>query len=207
MGRRLVTEMIAPRSGSRSPSDPGRSFPRGHAIECRVYAENPERGFAPSPGTITRLRLPEGPGVRNDVGIEEGSVVPIDYDPMLGKLVVSGPDRPQAIARLTRALEEYEIAGVETTLPLFRALVADPDFRSGRFHTQWLHGWLASHELRERDATEDDVVFAAVSVALDGSSPSSAPGSGDRLSRWRDAARREGLRSAAPPAGRPGFRR
>ena len=120
---------------------------------------------------------------------------------------MSGHDRPQAIARLARALEEYEIAGVETTLPLFRALAADPDFRSGRFHTQWLDGWLASHEFRERDATDDEVAFAAVSGAVDGSSLSSAPGSGDRLSRWRVAARREALRSAAPPAGHPGFRR
>src|SRR6476660_9386965 len=76
---------------------------------------------------------PEGPGVRNDVGIETGSTVPIDYDPMLGKLVVSGRDRAQAIVRLVRALEEYEIAGVETTLPLFRRLVADADFRAARF--------------------------------------------------------------------------
>ncbi len=186
---------------------PGELLPRGHAIECRVYAEDPAHAFSPSPGVVERLRLPAGPGVRNDVGIETGSTVPIDYDPMLGKLVVSGRDRPQAIARLARALEEYEIAGVETTLPLFRALVADPDFRSGRFHTQWLDGWLASHELRERDASEDEVVFAAVSGALDGSSLSSAPRSEDRLSRWRDAARREALRSAAPPAGRSGFRR
>ena len=101
------------------------SRPAGHAIECRVYAEDPRRGFAPSPGRIAALRLPQGPGVRNDVGVETGSVVPIDYDPMLGKLdrARAGPARPRSRGSRARS-SDYEIAGVETTLPLFRALVA-----------------------------------------------------------------------------------
>jgi acetyl-CoA carboxylase biotin carboxylase subunit len=144
--------------------------------------------------------------VRNDVGIENGSTVPIDYDPMLGKLVVSGRDREHAIARLARALDEYEIAGVETTLPLFRALVRDDDFRSGHFHTRWLDGWLASHELREPEATAEEAILAAISRTLDGSFAAAAPGSADRTSRWRHAARREGLRSAGSVR-RSGFHR
>jgi acetyl-CoA carboxylase biotin carboxylase subunit len=203
----LVTEMIRAALGEPLSFGPDELAPRGHAIECRLYAEDPTRGFSPSPGVVERLRLPEGPGVRNDVGIETGSTVPIDYDPMLGKLVVAGRDRAQAIARLSRALEEYEIAGVETTLPLFRKLIADEDFRSGLFHTQWLDGWLASHGLAERDATEEEVVFAAISRTLDGSTTFSAPESGDRPTRWRDAARREGLRSTPSAVGRSGFRR
>ena len=116
----LAAEMIRIALGEPLPFDAASLAPRGHAIECRIYAEDPRRGFAPSPGLIAALRLPQGPGVRNDVGVEAGSVVPIDYDPMLGKLIVHGADRAQAIARLARALADYEIAGVETTLPLFR---------------------------------------------------------------------------------------
>jgi acetyl/propionyl-CoA carboxylase alpha subunit len=192
----LVAEMIHAALGEPLSFGPRELAPWGHAIECRVYAEDPTRGFAPSPGVVERLRLPEGPGVRNDVGIEAGSTVPIDYDPMLGKLVVSGRDRAQAIARLSRALEEYEIVGVETTLPLFRELVRDEDFRSGLFHTQWLDGWLASHGLSERDATEEETLLAAVSLTLDSSAASSHGVSADRPTRWRDVARREGLRSS-----------
>ncbi len=199
----LVSEMIRAALGEPLSFGPDQLVPRGHAIECRVYAEDPTRGFSPSPGVVERLRLPEGPGVRNDVGIETGSTVSIDYDPMLGKLVVSGRDRAQAIARLARALEEYEIVGVETTLPLFRKLVADEDFRSGRFHTQWLDGWLASHGLAERAATQEEAVFAAISRTVDGTGPYFVPGSAGPPTRWRHAARLEGLRSTRPTVGAP----
>jgi acetyl-CoA carboxylase biotin carboxylase subunit len=168
--------------------------PRGHAIECRVYAEDPSRGFTPSPGTVTRLRLPEGPGVRNDVGIESGSGVPIDYDPMLGKLVVHGADRANAIERLARALGEYEIAGVETTLPLFRALVRDSAFRAAEFHTQWLDEWLVGRNLGPPEATAEEAILAAAGVSTDGGAPAISSRS-DRGSRWREAARVEALRS------------
>ena len=203
----LVSEMIRAALGEPLSFGADPLVPRGHAIECRVYAEDPTRGFSPSPGVVERLRLPEGPGVRNDVGIETGSTVSIDYDPMLGKLVVSGQDRAQAIARLGRALEEYEIAGVETTLPLFRKLVADEDFRSGRFHTQWLDDWLASHGLAERAATGEEAVFAAISRTLDGTGHYFVQGSAGPPTRWRDAARLEGLRSTRATVGRSGQRR
>jgi acetyl-CoA carboxylase biotin carboxylase subunit len=202
----LVTDMIRAALGEPLSFGTDAPVPRGHAIECRVYAEDPARSFSPSPGVIQRLRLPEGPGVRNDVGIEARSTVPIDYDPMLGKLVVSGRDRVQAIARLSRALEEYEIAGVETTLPLFRRLVADPDFRAGRFHTQWLDEWLPSQDWGEGESTEEETLFAAVSVALDRSAAPIAPASASQ-SPWRDAARQEGLRTPLPASGRSGARR
>ena len=200
----LVTEMIRAALGEPLSFGPDQLALRGHAIECRVYAEDATRGFSPSPGVVERLRLPEGPGVRNDVGIEAGSAVPIDYDPMLGKLVVAGRDRAQAIARLSRALEEYEIGGVETTLLLFRELVLDEDFRAGLFHTQWLDGWLASRGLSDRDATEEEALFAAISLSVDGSAPLAGTSVADRPTRWRDTARREGLR---PAGGRSGLRR
>jgi acetyl/propionyl-CoA carboxylase alpha subunit len=167
--------------------------PRGHAIECRLYAEDPARGFAPSPGTVAFLRLPGGPGVRHDMGVEEGSAVPIDYDPMLGKLIVHGPDRASAIARLARALAEYEISGVSTTLPLFRALVSDEDFRGGLFDVQWLDRHLAEGLLRPSAAGPEEVVLAAVGLATaeDAAGPTRAAAPSRA---WRQAARRESLR-------------
>ncbi len=190
----LVTEMIRIALGEPLSIRPADLTPRGHAIECRIYAEDPRRGFSPSPGVVTRLRLPEGPAVRNDVGIETGSTVPIDYDPMLGKLVVRGRNRDEAIGRLTRVLEEYEIAGVETTLPLFRELVGDADFRAGRFHTQWLDEWLASPRLGAREATAEEALLAAVCLTLDGARTLEPP---RHRTRWREAARVEALRTAA----------
>ena len=108
---------------------------RGHAVECRIYAEDPLRAFAPSPGTIHHLERPGGPGVRVDSGVREGSVVPLDYDPILAKLVVWAEDRPRALARLRRALTEYRISGIATTLPLFRLLLDIPEFTAGALHT------------------------------------------------------------------------
>lgn len=193
----LAREMIRTALGESLSFRADDLAPHGHAIECRVYAEDAARGFAPSPGVVNRLRLPEGPGVRNDVGVEEGSSVPLDYDPMLGKLIAYGQDRAQAIARLSRALDEYEIAGVETTLPLFRAIVRDPDFREAAFHTQWLDEWLAARSLLPPDASVDEAILAAASLATDGGPRVPAPSDGG--SRWRSSARVEALRA---PQGR-----
>lgn len=137
---------------------------RGHAIEVRVYAEDPARAFAPSPGTVRLVREPSGPGVRVDSGIADGSVVSVEYDPILAKLIVWGEDRAQALARLQRALGEYAILGVATTLPLFQALCRDPDFLSGRVHTEYLDAFLREHDL----AKADDLVVA-MAAALEAS--------------------------------------
>ena len=112
--------------------------PSGHAIECRIYAENPDEGFMPSPGRISALRVPSGPGVRDDSGAEAGADVPIFYDPMLSKLIAWGVDRPQAIARMRRALREYEVGGIRTTIPFFRWMFDQPEFLSASFHTSYL---------------------------------------------------------------------
>jgi len=171
--------------------------PRGHAIECRVYAEDPRHGFAPSPGAITALRLPQGPGIRNDVGVEAGSVVPIDYDPMLGKLIVHGADRAEAVSRLARALADYQISGVETTLPLFRRLVSDPEFVSASYDVQWLDRRLAEG-LMETPASpppdsEEDILLAAVAIAAAALEPARSR-TAATVSAWRRAARFETLR-------------
>ena len=109
---------------------------RGAAIECRVYAEDPAKGFMPSPGTIARLELPTGDGIRVDSGVEAGSVVSVHYDPLLLKLVARGDTRSWAIERLTHALETCVIDGVKTTLPFLRRVVAHPEFVAGRVNTQ-----------------------------------------------------------------------
>ena len=111
---------------------------RGAAIECRIYAEDPDRGFLPSPGTITALTLPTGPGVRNEVGVEPGSVVSVHYDPLLAKLIAAGGDRDAAIARLAAALDAYRVEGVKTTLPLLRRIAASEAFGAGRLTTRFL---------------------------------------------------------------------
>jgi acetyl-CoA carboxylase biotin carboxylase subunit len=134
---------------------------RGHAIECRIYAEDPSSNWAPSPGRIEGYREPGGPWVRVDSGVYEGAEVPIYYDPMVSKLVVWGQDRDDAIRRTARALREYRIRGIRTTLAFFRALLEDPDFQKGEYNTGFL-----SPERMERLSvalmSPDQAIMAAV---------------------------------------------
>src|SRR5437870_6455810 len=115
---------------------------RGAAIECRVYAEDPWNNFFPSPGKITMLRTPSGPGIRDDGGVYAGWTVPIDYDPLLSKLVAWGATRDEAIRRMQRALREYHIEGIQTNISFFLAILNDPDFRKGSFDTGFIDRWL-----------------------------------------------------------------
>lgn len=110
----------------------------GHAIECRVYAEDPENNFFPSPGRIRSLQTPSGPGIRDDSGVDETSEVSIHYDPMISKLAAWGRDRREAVDRLRRALEEYHVGGIKTTLPFFRQIVRDPEFIAGTLDTGFI---------------------------------------------------------------------
>ena len=171
---------------------------RGHAIECRVYAEDPDNGFFPSPGRITRLLQPGGPGIREDCGIYEGWVVPMDYDPMLSKLIAYAPTRELAIARLLRALDEYVIGGIRTNLGFFRRILSDEGFRSGGIDTGYLDRLLAAEPARARESApaEDDEAVAAIAAALferlQGSTRASA--GQQPVSAWKAAARGEGLR-------------
>ncbi len=115
--------------------------PRGHAIEFRINAEDPGRGFLPTPGSVTRFRPPSGPGVRLDTGVEAGSQVPVLYDSMMAKLVVTGETRAEALARARRALAEFRIEGVASVLPFHRAVLDEPDFTDGeelRVFTGWI---------------------------------------------------------------------
>ncbi|MEE8277295.1 MAG: acetyl-CoA carboxylase biotin carboxylase subunit [Thermoanaerobaculia bacterium] len=174
--------------------------PNGHAIEVRLYAEDPFHAFAPSPGRIERLRWPEGPGVRNDSGVYEGWEVPIHYDPMLAKLIVWGRDREQALARLGRALAETRIDGIRSTVPLFRALLEDEDFLAGRLDSEMLDRKLDSGELVTAvwpDGPEIVVIAAALEHLEYRTRSSASPGvGGGRRGYWRQAARRESLRGS-----------
>ena len=123
---------------------------RGHAIECRVYAEDPDNNFFPSPGQITRLISPSGPGIRRDSGMYEGWTVPMEYDPLLAKLVGYAETRDQAIDRLLRALYEYFVGGIKTNISLFRRILKDPDFRAGNIDTGFLERLLGNAGSRDR---------------------------------------------------------
>ncbi len=137
----------------------------GHAIECRVYAEDPESNFMPSPGKITRLRIPQGPGVRDDGGVYEGAEVSIYYDPMISKLAVYGSDRKQAIDRMRRALREYSVGGIETTLPFFREIVSDPEFVAGNLDTGFIERFQKRKTANAKPKSTDDLTIIAAALA------------------------------------------
>ncbi len=120
--------------------------PHGHAIECRVNAEDPERSFAPQSGLITQCTLPGGPGIRVDTHLFPGYFMPPYYDSLLAKVIAWGHDRSEAIARMRRALEEFKVVGVTTNIPFQLQLLANPDFVEGRFDTHFVERWLASRD-------------------------------------------------------------
>jgi acetyl-CoA carboxylase, biotin carboxylase subunit len=119
---------------------------RGHAIECRIYAEDPDNNFFPSPGKILEWRVPTGPGIRLDDGVYSGWAVPNEYDPMLGKLIAWGANRAEAIARLQRALSEFCASGIKTNAGLFQRILATRDFQTGDVYTRWLDDFLSESQ-------------------------------------------------------------
>jgi len=168
---------------------------RGAAIECRIYAEDPARGFFPSPGLITRLAIPSGPGVREDSGVYEGWRVPLEYDPLLSKLVVWGTDREQAVARMRRALSEYEVAGVKTNLQFFRQLLTHPEFAAGQIDTGFIDRMLAEGTLESPPPQILERV-ALLAVALELRKRQAQPGqpaSRASMTRWKSEGRERQL--------------
>ena len=134
----LVQEQVRVARGEPLSFDQSNVVPRGHAIECRINAEDPGNGFRPSPGTITRWLPPEGPGIRVDSHCHEGYTVPPYYDSLLAKLIVAGDTRMETIARLQQALANFQVEGVDTTIPFLASLVQRGDFITGRINTRWL---------------------------------------------------------------------
>jgi acetyl-CoA carboxylase biotin carboxylase subunit len=199
-GLDLVQLQLRIAAGERLPFGQEEVKLRGHAIECRVYAEDADNNFFPSPGKITRLVRPSGPGVREDSGVYEGWTVPLDYDPMLSKLIVHAPDRASAIARMRRALGEYFIDGIKTNLPLFRRILDDPDFQAANIDTGFLDRLLSSRPPAQA-AGSSAAEIAALSAALfaatagppaNGSNRRRQTDRPDGNSAWKRAGRIEG---------------
>jgi acetyl-CoA carboxylase, biotin carboxylase subunit len=142
-GLDLVKLQIAIAAGHRLPFAWETITPRGHAMEVRLYAEDPDNNFFPCPGTIVSRRIATGPGIRLDEGIYGGWTVPVEYDPLLSKLIAWGNSREEAISRLRRALDEYTITGIRTNNSLFRRILSEPEFLGGEIHTKWLDQLLA----------------------------------------------------------------
>ena len=161
----LVAWQLDVAAGARLPLDQAAldQRRRGHAIECRVYAEDPVK-FLPSPGLITHLRVPDGPYVRNDAGCYEGAEIPVHYDPMISKLVVWGEDRAAAVARMRRALDEYQVRGIETNLAFHRRCLRHAQFVAGEYDT----GFIAREAAALAPVADPAAITAAlIAAALD----------------------------------------
>jgi acetyl-CoA carboxylase, biotin carboxylase subunit len=168
---------------------------RGAAIECRVYAEDPDNNFFPSPGRIAMLRTPSGPGVRDDSGVYEGWTVPFEYDPLISKLATWGATRQEAIARMRRALREYRIEGIKSNISFFLEILGAPDFESGDFDTGFIDQWLQNRS-RQPAPPDADRDLAAIAAALFHSGRTTAAPQASRSpqSAWKQDGRRRGLR-------------
>jgi acetyl-CoA carboxylase biotin carboxylase subunit len=196
-GLDLVKLQIAIAAGHRLPFAWETITPRGHAMEVRLYAEDPENNFFPSPGKILSRHAPSGPGIRVDEGVYEGWTVPMDYDPLLSKLIAWGNSREETIARLRRALEEYSTTGIKTNAALFRRILAEPDFHRAEIHTKWLDEVLN----RPRPAAHSDAngaAAAAIAAALwqatrNGSGAAASAENSEPESAWKREGRRQQL--------------
>ena len=164
----------------------------GSAIECRVCAEDPERNFLPCPGTIAQFDPPSGPGIRLDSGVYPGFAVPVEYDSLLAKLIAWAGTRAEAIARMTGALTEFSISGLQTNLAFFQRILNDPEFRVGRLHT----GFIDEMRSREQEAPEDPELraVAALAAAFHGTGGTAASMDGKRSNLSASQWAREGRR-------------
>ncbi|HEX6505376.1 MAG TPA: acetyl-CoA carboxylase biotin carboxylase subunit [Terriglobales bacterium] len=206
-GLDLVHLQIHIAAGEKLPFTQDEIQIRGHAIECRVYAEDPENNYFPSPGKITLLLSPSGPGIRRDSGMYEGWTVPIDYDALLAKLIGYGSDREQTIGRLRRALNEYFVGGIKTNISLFRRILNDPDFQAGIVDTGFLDR-LLSQAPNPSQTPGKDADVAAIAAGLfemletgsgqqpgNGLREGAAAQNGHVPTAWKRAGKLEGLRS------------
>ena len=201
-GLDLVQLQIRVAAGERLPFSQEQVQLRGHAVEVRIYAEDPDNNFFPSPGKIQRLITPSGPGIREDSGIYEGWIVPLDYDPMLSKLIAYAPTRKQAIKRLLRALDEYFIGGIASNLTLFRRILSDPAFDAAEIDTGYLDRLLSSQPVQKPTSGPRDSAMlaaaAAIFASLDASSANGTRVATESLTgeKWKTAARNDAVRNA-----------
>jgi acetyl/propionyl-CoA carboxylase alpha subunit len=200
-GLDLVAWQIRVAAGERLPESVMALLPTGHAIEARLYAEDPHHRFAPVSGRVTSWRMPAGPGIRVDAGVAGDTVLPVDYDPLLAKLMVHAEDRPAAVARLRRALDETVIGGVQTDLSFLRWLVDSPRFVTGAYDTglideAWADGPKLTAEERSLAAVVALQARAAAGIARDaGSAPGATQGT---ETAWQRLARHEAVGRRRP---------
>jgi acetyl-CoA carboxylase biotin carboxylase subunit len=193
----LVKAQIRVAQGEPLPFQQNALTQRGHAIECRVYAEDPSRGFLPSPGRITGLRVPSGPGIRDDSGVYDGYEVPLHYDPLISKLVAHGADRTEALARMRRAVAEYKVLGIRTTLGFFERVLRHAGFVAGEYDT----GFVQRFFEEQRDAGDDGWEIAVAAAAIQAFrerraarlTPAGEDGTAAAGSAWRRRGWREGV--------------
>ncbi|MBA3671218.1 MAG: acetyl-CoA carboxylase biotin carboxylase subunit [Gemmatimonadaceae bacterium] len=198
----LVQWQIRIAAGERLPFVQEELAPRGWAIECRITSEDPANGFLPSSGRLRYLRVPSGPGVRWDSGVEAGSEITLHYDPLLAKLIVWAETREAAVDRMQRALLELTIDGVDTSRDFHLRVMEDAEFRAGAIEIQWLERRLA--ELTSMKPAPEDEVRAAIAAVLIAEQDRAAnrgaatggtvPSDDANSSRWQHVARLEGLR-------------
>jgi acetyl-CoA carboxylase biotin carboxylase subunit len=192
-GQDLVKLQIRVAAGEPLPFEQAQLAQHGHAIECRIYAEDPTVGFLPCPGRIVGLRVPGGPGIRDDTGVFDGYEVPVHYDPLISKLVAHGASREEALQRMRRAVAEYRVLGIRTTLPFFARVLADPRFVAGDFDTSFID------DLGEPETPEGDdgptwlvaVAAAAIAAYRERARSQRAGSASSRGSAWRQRGWRE----------------
>jgi acetyl-CoA carboxylase biotin carboxylase subunit len=205
VGIDLVKAQIEVAAGGHLPWRQRHITPTGHAIECRIYAEDPENDFMPCPGKIEGLRLPEGLGVRNDCGVYEGAEVPIYYDPMIAKLITWGENRVEAILRMRRALREYQVRGIKTNIPFHHWILRHPRFMAGNFDTGFIDDEYRFMRKEELYPHKDIALASAAIAALDREQERALrlleKGAAEK-SLWRERGRRDSLRLVSGFSGR-----
>jgi propionyl-CoA carboxylase alpha chain len=169
-GLDLVQLQILVAQGRELPLKQGDIKKQGHAVECRIYAEDPRDNFLPSTGRLTKHRIPSGNGIRVDAGVEEGQSITINYDPMISKLCSYGKNREEAIQRMLRALEEYEIAGSRTTIPFCRYVLQHNDFRTAEYDTHFVPDIFDPTALDNGDTGLGDIRSVAAALLKRGQS-------------------------------------
>ncbi|MFW6131352.1 MAG: acetyl-CoA carboxylase biotin carboxylase subunit [Candidatus Aminicenantaceae bacterium] len=191
----LVKNQIKVASGFRLDFSQEDIQPRGHSLECRIYAEDPDNDFMPSPGKISHLRTPSGGlGIRNDNGIYEGFKVPLEYDPLLSKLISWGQTREEAIQRMLRALSEYQIYGIKTTIPFFKRILLHPHFYKGNYNTHFI----ANLEAEEKKTDPEEINVALIAAGIKNYKEAKSHLfrlSGKKQSNWKMQGRVENFRN------------
>jgi acetyl-CoA carboxylase biotin carboxylase subunit len=193
-GLDLVKLQVEIAAGARLPFRQEDIAWRGSAIECRIYAEDPYNNFLPFPGKLTRLTRPLGPGIRLDGCVYDGWTVPMEYDPLLAKLAVWAGTRDESVARMLRALREYDVGGIRTNIGFFRHILDDAEFRAGHIHTGFIDEFFARHRASEPPAELTAVAALAAALHTSARSTPAAEVRAASASGWLQSGRDDLLR-------------